>query len=691
MENQGISRVHYFERQFLRTQDFDDEQAYHLGMLRRHQVTHHSWGIVRGLDLALDPDCNPVLQPGIAVDGYGRTLVWQVGQTLPLREFDAKGSDRLDVWLAYGELKSDNAPAGYTGCGTGGDTEAYYRTQEQPVLLLEIPDPTHPDPRRPPGVPEGDLGFDGTQNPPRSASAFWPIYLGRVLRKREKAGEPWQYSISLDGRPYAGLIGEMVRHPSANAWVEIGTPVSGEGQQTRFAVFLVSSVAKTKNDLEETIEDLDPRLEITSAGQINLRGDASLNGNLVFEQGALAFRAEDSQPVAPTVDQRNQQTGPRPWSIYRARGEVQVEKMPADPRQKANSPSESKSVTNDLRLEMADHDVDGKSQVVIGTWAKGPDGKEAFQPCLTIDDDCNVTVEHNLIVKGFISQLGDNAVYSIPGGPPLSPEVKSLLVGTSTAAANANVPPPPGQPFGVTRAIDLDELIGLLDRAQVRQILLRAIMADPNLYRAFLFAFLTYAEGNVTGIQALMEALNDDPSQALELIHELLDSMIGPSLMTGIIQWDDAGQPKGINKLADALLIDPVRMSDLLRLLFSNTAALTIADDARTKIIEKILSYADWPARLADQLGANADMLASLIHAIVDGPLADIILNNKDQGKLLVGGILDSDPLMDFLADELSDISGQPQRLDRLAIRIKNALSANRPALDNFVKQLQEP
>lgn len=491
MENQSISRVHYFERQFLRTQDFQAEQAYHLGMMRRHQVTHHSWGIVRGLELALDPDCNPVLQPGIAVDGYGRTLVWQVGQPLPVTEFEVKGSDRLDVWLAYGELDSDDAPQGYAGCGVDGSGQAYYRTQEHPILMLEIPDPTHPDPRMPPGVPDGDLNFDGTQNAPLSSTAFWPVYLGRVLRKREKPGDPWLYSVSLDGRPYAGLVGEMVRHPTDNAWVEIGTPVANESDESRFAVYLIPP-GQAPQDVNG---DLDPRLEVTSGGQITLRGDASLNGNLVMEQGALAFRAQNSQvpgagntqPPAdgaePAAQQGKKDEPPRPWSIYRAQGSVQVT-VPATQGEDGQTTSTVTTVpTSDLRLEMAGRSG-GRNQVVIGAWGKGADGSEAFQPCLTIDDDCNVTIERNLIVRGFITRLSGTEIYTISGAPPLSPDVSSYLFGLSSAAVAANLGPGGAEAQAQTVAgaggVGEDDIIRLLESAQGREKLLNAIMRDPN-------------------------------------------------------------------------------------------------------------------------------------------------------------------------------------------------------------------
>jgi hypothetical protein len=94
MSNNGTVRVHYFPRQFLRTQDFADEQAYHVTMHRRHTIAHHTWGIVRGLELLVD-EGSLFVQPGVAIDGYGRALVLSRKQPIDTGVFDAKESDSL--------------------------------------------------------------------------------------------------------------------------------------------------------------------------------------------------------------------------------------------------------------------------------------------------------------------------------------------------------------------------------------------------------------------------------------------------------------------------------------------------------------------------------------------------------------------------------------------------------------------
>ena len=93
MEESVVARVNYFDRQFLRTQDFVDDQAYYLAMQRRHRIAEHIWGIVAGLAIELDKDQKVIIQPGIAIDGYGRESVLRQGVTVLPKLFDEQSTD----------------------------------------------------------------------------------------------------------------------------------------------------------------------------------------------------------------------------------------------------------------------------------------------------------------------------------------------------------------------------------------------------------------------------------------------------------------------------------------------------------------------------------------------------------------------------------------------------------------------
>src|SRR5918996_2171724 len=111
----ATARVHYFEDQFLRTQDFVDEQAYHVASRRRHNIAHHVWGIVVGLELVVEEGA-VFLQPGLAVDGLGRELVVTNRRRLPQDAFADRGSDTLEVWLEDDRASADISPEGDAGC-----------------------------------------------------------------------------------------------------------------------------------------------------------------------------------------------------------------------------------------------------------------------------------------------------------------------------------------------------------------------------------------------------------------------------------------------------------------------------------------------------------------------------------------------------------------------------------------------
>src|ERR1700737_4666535 len=125
MTNQAGSRVHYFDKQFLRVNEFTDEQLYQLAARRRHNITEHAWGIVSGLDLAQESDGGLVVRPGVAIDGYGREVLLTDKKSLAPQTFDDLGTDRLDAWIVYDRRDDANVPSGYGSCVPGGAGAAY--------------------------------------------------------------------------------------------------------------------------------------------------------------------------------------------------------------------------------------------------------------------------------------------------------------------------------------------------------------------------------------------------------------------------------------------------------------------------------------------------------------------------------------------------------------------------------------
>jgi hypothetical protein len=361
MTSDAIARVRYFSNQFLRTPDFTAEQRYHLDMRRRHNIGHHSLGIVAGLELQLEDEL-PVVEPGMAVDGYGRELV--LAQRTPLavpRAFVARATDRLEVWLAYQLASSHEAPAGYASCAT--DTDTSYRQLEAPILRYTVPDPDETDRRAPATVPDGDVGFGPARTPPDSPTDDWPVYLGTVIRAVEDGQDT--YTIDTDGRPYAGLVGEEICAPSGRASVQVGA--ERDDDPFRFAVRIAGVAAPEV-----------PRFAVLKEGGVAAVGQTSLLGN-VSVGGVVEIEAGPAVPDLAAV-------AAEPWTLSHHADE--------DGR-------------HELRLQMDGPLGSTDHEVAIGTFKEvvKPDGSKAeeFAPCLTVSADGKVTVHGDLVVEGQLT------------------------------------------------------------------------------------------------------------------------------------------------------------------------------------------------------------------------------------------------------------------------------------------------
>ena len=102
----AIQRLNYFNGQFLRANDFNLEQDYHLSMRRRHNKNAHTPGIVHGLEVVAGTS-QVTVKAGMAIDKDGREIVLEADTTLPI---SATNSNTYVV-IALEEEKTDPAVA----------------------------------------------------------------------------------------------------------------------------------------------------------------------------------------------------------------------------------------------------------------------------------------------------------------------------------------------------------------------------------------------------------------------------------------------------------------------------------------------------------------------------------------------------------------------------------------------------
>jgi hypothetical protein len=114
-------RPHYFNSQFLIVRDFQDEQAYHDELLRRHNRLMHGWGVAHGLEVKkADDNVNYVIEPGSAIDSEGREIILDTRRTMNTTEVQiarqaAGASQDILVTIAFQEDDSSAAEDKYPG------------------------------------------------------------------------------------------------------------------------------------------------------------------------------------------------------------------------------------------------------------------------------------------------------------------------------------------------------------------------------------------------------------------------------------------------------------------------------------------------------------------------------------------------------------------------------------------------
>jgi len=94
-------RPHYFHGQLLLKDDFLLEQKYHIDARRRHNRSFYGWGVVQGLKVARYDAHAVNVEPGYAIDEFGREISLNSPQRIEVT--NATPNQRVKVLLAYEE------------------------------------------------------------------------------------------------------------------------------------------------------------------------------------------------------------------------------------------------------------------------------------------------------------------------------------------------------------------------------------------------------------------------------------------------------------------------------------------------------------------------------------------------------------------------------------------------------------
>jgi len=121
-----IKRLNYFNYQFLVDKDFEDEQAYHLQMRRRHNRQMHTPGVADGLTVTRVAANQVRISPGTAIDRDGREIVVDDARVHTL----VTGGNNVDVFLAISYQDVSDPIDRYTQ----GGIDDFTRVTERPKI-----------------------------------------------------------------------------------------------------------------------------------------------------------------------------------------------------------------------------------------------------------------------------------------------------------------------------------------------------------------------------------------------------------------------------------------------------------------------------------------------------------------------------------------------------------------------------
>jgi hypothetical protein len=400
----GIERPRYYERQFLGVRDFEAEQEYHRDMRRRHNLAHHTWGIVTGLDMVQGADeagrITVTLQPGMAVDGFGREILVLAPVPLEPLRFAGRPTGLREVWIRYREERAADPAPGYELCDV---PEQQTRLSEGFEILVD-----------PQGDPHDAVVVDGHeaaplppdeavphQELPRYGDADrWHVRIGSVNWTAAGGGAFVKPAVRNELRTYVGLVGDRVLAPAGRLRIRDRLTIStlDVSRDTQFAA------------VEGSLR-VDGRL--TALDSVELDG-----GRLAFrdaqggEKPALEIYREDDEGLRVRIGDESQGkrtlrvgikdgTDFAPQFVVDDRGQVQLNtRLTIRTADRLDAPPVRLERADGLHIVIGDR-ADGSNRLAVGPVLNG-----AFTARLTVADDGTTAITGNTTIgAGGLARL----------------------------------------------------------------------------------------------------------------------------------------------------------------------------------------------------------------------------------------------------------------------------------------------
>jgi hypothetical protein len=292
---QGIQRLRYFDGEYLRSNDFTDEQSYHVAMRRWLNLQLHLSGIAYGLEIQQDANSVPpnalffAVSPGFAIDQLGREIVvsapYELSTDNVLGRAGLQSGRLYEVWIVYTETASGLPAPGYQLCDQPGQNTRW--TESFDIRL------------KPKGAPPSTTGDDpntdlkgvllGHVTVVHNATIGWTITNRDTSVGRTYVGIRAQSIIMPDqvDPDTSVFTAQNITPPTASAvaplgYLDVGPtgPLGGPGVLMRGNIFGARNLVVGDDYLIQNADGSVPNLFNPINGNLKLNSDLFLQGTI---------------------------------------------------------------------------------------------------------------------------------------------------------------------------------------------------------------------------------------------------------------------------------------------------------------------------------------------------------------------------------------------------------------------------
>lgn len=291
MTSDEITRVNYYERQFLGVADFRDEQSYHVEMRRRHNLSNTTWGLVTGLmltELEKEGGSGEVevsVSPGIAIDGFGREIVLLSSVRIdPALMQNFAVDNHYEIWIAYSEERFRNPAYGYGSCDVAdqrGRVRETYKICVGPRTTTHDPITVAGDTVDDAHLLE-DLSVPYQQFPAAGADDLWLVRLGSARWDGTKFVAAAVGRLR-ESRTYIGAVARTILAPMAKLNIRERDPAYGAVKVTIEGSLTVEHNITGEGDAH-IVGDLTVDGSATITGAVEMKADAHVGGTLTVDK-----------------------------------------------------------------------------------------------------------------------------------------------------------------------------------------------------------------------------------------------------------------------------------------------------------------------------------------------------------------------------------------------------------------------